>query len=159
MDINVIYTDDLYTDNMSLSEEKVIESIIENIKDLANTDDRIIYDSNYLIMKGDLRKELRIESAQVDSLISFLFTSASEDDYIEIGKIKINRHDCMVKLINNLEDEEVSTINILNIAFCKNDMRMLCDELVNTQVKFVLLEEIKLLQDELLKNYRNLNWK
>lgn len=159
MEINVIYMDDIYENCENQSQENIVELKINIIKEKAKTDNRFFFcGDDLLICKGDLRKELGLESLGIEDFISTLYSNYASD-CIRIGDLEEDKKPLIDRLAMDMEYNESETMSIIEEAFVKQDYHILTGKLVNSKFKFVIMDRIRKLQDILLLDHSDLEWR
>jgi hypothetical protein len=159
MKIYTSYLEGMYDDCEIEAEEKVVDAKINLLQEKAKTDNRITIDDNNIFMIGDLHRELGLDSAEeFDEFIKCYDCG----DWIDVIKgIKINKINCIKLLIEKIESEDSNIVDLIKVEFSKERMNNdFIYELINTQIKYVLLDKIQELQKILIDtDFKNIKWR
>jgi hypothetical protein len=161
MDIKVIYVDWFFNGCHTETQEQIIEAKIKKLKEIAKTNDNLLYDDKFemFYIIGDM-KEFDLEEGREESICTWL-SSCNESDEVEIAGIKYYKEDCIDMLGEKLDnDEELQ--GYIKLIFKQSSLDEnfdLGEVLINKMIKYVMLDKINTLQQCLVKEKLEINWK
>lgn len=157
MEIYVGYLGSIYDGCKTELEEKLAEIKIQVIKERAKEDNRVFIDGDYVYMIGNLSKELDINFAEP---FSAHIRSYDCGDWIKLEGIEIQKRDCISLLEDKILANDELTIKTIEKIFSneENEKCFICG-LIDSQVKYVVLDKIIKLQKLLVEDYNKVSWK
>lgn len=158
MKIYVGWLESLYTDDGTEAEDKLAEAKINIIKEKAKRNDNILINDESVYMIGDLREELGIQGEEFERYIN----NYDCGDWIDIlGRhFSIQKSECIELLNHKIENDDEKVIEVIKNEFknaeTENDFMY---GLINSQIKYVLLDKINTLQTMLIEtDFDNIEW-
>lgn len=162
MKIYVGYLESLYFDNVGEAEDRLTEAKINVIKEKAKTNDNILIKDDSIYMIGDLGKELGIDWINWEEFDTFI-NNYDCGDWIDIlGRhFSIQKKECINLLKRKIENDDGKVLEIIKNEFKKSETEEnFILKLINSQIKYVLLDKINTLQTMLIEtDFDNIEWK
>ena len=161
MDIKVIYVDWFYNGCDTDLQEKVIEAKIKALIEISKINDKILYDNkNDVFYTIGHLKEFDIEEDRIESICKWL-SDCNCGDEVELAGIKYRKDDCIKMLSEKLDnDEELQEyIKLVFKQYGSEEDFDLGEILINKMIKHIILEKINILQECLVKEKLEIEWK
>ena len=160
MKIYIGYLEEFYDNCDTDVEEKLAKAKIEVLKEKSKKDYRFVVDNdeNYIYMLGDISIELGFTKVEEFSLFIQCY---NESDWIDMDSLKIEKEDCINLLLDKIENNEEKIVKKLNDIFSKSEVSYkFIYELINSQIKYVVLDKIQSLQKSLIEeDFSDVKWK
>lgn len=160
MDIKVMYNDWFFNNCDTEDQEKIIEAKINALIEVAKTNNKLLYNKSrdMFYILGDL-KEFDLPEDCGEDIYTWL-SECNCSDEVDIADITFYKQDC-IDILKEKLNSDIELQNYIELMFNQSYIEDInFDEvLINKMIKYVMLEKINNLQQVLIKENPQIDWK
>lgn len=168
MKIKVYSVDGLLDGCETEEDEEKVEKFVEGYRELAKNNSDIVFDDDYIFTRNDFKLQAPNDLKELlsDDVLDFSCNNFSEvldwynqSDWYDLADgIDIKKEQCIDLVYKKIINEDETTIKLVDKLFSNAEYEDIAITLINSQVKYVILEKINMLNKLIVEDVEPI-WK